>query len=76
MKDRINSQQSDWLAQTEELNDTEASRINGGASDGGMSELTARANALYSQMMEANISFQQKTAGEKVAKDQSGKVQG
>jgi len=26
----INNQQTDWLAQTEELNDTEASQVNGG----------------------------------------------
>jgi hypothetical protein len=27
----LNNQQTDWLAKTEELNDTEASQVNGGA---------------------------------------------
>jgi hypothetical protein len=29
----LNNQQTDWLAQTEEINDTEASQVNGGAGD-------------------------------------------
>jgi hypothetical protein len=31
MSSELNNYQTDWLAQTEELNDTEASQVNGGA---------------------------------------------
>jgi hypothetical protein len=31
MNSELNNHQTDWLAQTEELNDTEASNVNGGA---------------------------------------------
>jgi hypothetical protein len=34
MNSELHNQQSDWLAQTEELNDIEASQVNGGESIG------------------------------------------
>lgn len=43
--------------------------------DSGLAELTARAEALYLHVMDLNMTFQEDTAHEKVAKDQSGKVQ-
>lgn len=41
----------------------------------GIAELEARAEALYLKVMDMNMTFQENTADEKVAKDQSGKVQ-
>ncbi len=48
---------------------------NGDGDSGGIGELEARAEALYLKIMDMNMTFQENTAGEKVAKDQSGKVQ-
>ncbi|WP_299285106.1 hypothetical protein [uncultured Tateyamaria sp.] len=41
----------------------------------GIAQLEARAEALYLRIMDMNMTFQENTADEKVAKDQSGKVQ-
>lgn len=67
-----NNQQNDWLSETEALNDIEASQINGG----NMSAIAARTESLYSSVLHQNLAFQAQTASVKVAKDQSGKVQG
>jgi hypothetical protein len=47
----------------------------GNGDSGGIGQLEARAEALYLKIMDMNMTFQENTAGEKVAKDQSGKVQ-
>ncbi|MEM6942839.1 MAG: hypothetical protein AAF416_04645 [Pseudomonadota bacterium] len=47
----------------------------GNGDSGGLAGLTARAEALYLHVMNLNMTFQEDTAPEKVAKDQSGKVQ-
>ncbi|MFQ6550992.1 hypothetical protein AAD018_001435 [Aestuariibius insulae] len=44
--------------------------------DAAASDLEDRANKLYLKVMDMNMDFQENTAGAKVAKDQSGKVQG
>lgn len=47
----------------------------GGAGGGdALAGLTARAEELYLHVMDLNMTFQEETAEEKVAKDQSGKV--
>lgn len=48
---------------------------NGDDGDAGIADLEARAEAMYLKVMDMNMTFQENTAGEKVAKDQSGKVQ-
>ena len=47
----------------------------GDGDSGGIGELEARAEALYLKVMDMNMTIQENTAGEKVAKDQSAKVQ-
>ncbi|MFQ6550993.1 hypothetical protein AAD018_001440 [Aestuariibius insulae] len=44
--------------------------------DAAAQDLEDRANTLYLKVMDMNMDFQEATAGAKVAKDQSGKVQG
>jgi hypothetical protein len=55
MNSELNNQQSDWLAQTEELNDTEASQVNGGAS-------TEAALAQQEKSSQESIQFQAEAA--------------
>ena len=83
MKPEFNNQQSDWLNQTEELNDLEAAQVNGGSApvnaasapgNGGSTaaadqrELAARTRSIQQQAVELQIAFQQQTAGPKAAK--------
>lgn len=42
----------------------------------GFDALAGRANAMYLQIMEANIAFEEKTAGNKAAKAKSGQISG
>ena len=51
-------------------NGGDANTVDRGAAE----DLADRANALYYQVMDMNMDFQESTAGAKVAKDQSGKV--
>ena len=70
MKPEFNNQQSDWLNQTEELNDLEAAQLNGGNT----AELAARANSLFQQQLDRSLDVQLQTAAAKAARDQSGKL--
>lgn len=55
---------------------TDAQGASGGSAvDGaGMEALTARANALFFQIMDLNMTFEEKTGGQKAAKNKSGQV--
>ena len=76
MKSEFNNQQSNklnWierlsdLDRIEELNDAEAARVSGGYS------IERRANALYKQMMEKQVSFKEAVEPFKTDKDNAGK---
>ena len=79
MKSEFNNQQSNklnWierlgnLDRIEELNDAEAARVSGGYSAG---SIEARANALYIQLMEKQVSFKEAVEPFKTDKDNAGK---
>lgn len=55
---------------------TNASEASSGTAvdSAGMEALTARANALFFQIMDLNMTFEEKTGGQKAAKNKSGQV--
>jgi hypothetical protein len=52
MNSELNNQQTDWLAQTEELNDTEASQVNGGATYSSSSSSSSSNNGSVSPLQQ------------------------
>ncbi|MEP3636089.1 MAG: hypothetical protein ABJM43_19790 [Paracoccaceae bacterium] len=58
-----------------ELATDSAGASSGSSVDGaGMEALTARANALFFQIMDLNMTFEEQTGGQKAAKNKSGQV--